>query len=293
MTPTLATVLDGLFDYAGLFPPAALPMEEAFQEYVRHVGNPDEAWVVDCFVCPVAWLPELLKLPARRTEPIDVTVLGTSIEGLRQDERGVEAFLEAAAGRFSVASYEVKIGPTVPDVGALRKLGRSELFELVYLEVPWSEAMEDSLVAIAECDQDRLCAKARTGGLEPAAFPSSDALAAFLKACNDLDLAYKLTAGLHHPIRRFDDGLQAWMHGFLNVAAAGALGFEHDLTRSEMATILEITEREALSFGETTLRVGSWEIGVDGLDDYRGLFLAIGSCSIREPLDDLDALGLL
>lgn len=294
MTPTLATLLEGLFDYAGLFPPAALPMEEALREYARHVANPDESWVVDAFVCPVAWLPDLLAMPAaEQDEPFAVSILGTSIEGLRQDERAIAAFAEQAGDRFVPSVYEVKTGPAAPDAGSLRKLGRTEMVDLVYLEVPWTDEMENTLVAIAESDQDFLCVKARAGGLEPPAFPSTEQLATFLKACNDLELPYKLTAGLHHPIRQFDEGVQAWMHGFLNVAAAGMLGFEHDLTVSEMKDLLELTDPGAFVFSDSTLSVGALTIDLEGIEAYRGLFLAIGSCSIREPLDDLAALGLL
>ena len=52
-------------------------------------------------------------------------------------------------------------------------------------------------------DVKRACcfAKIRTGGVTPEAIPSIEQLAAFILACADRQLAFKATAGLHHPVR--------------------------------------------------------------------------------------------
>jgi len=291
VTAALRLLLDGVFDYAGLFPPAALPMEDAAREYGDHVTG-EESWIVEAFVCPVAWLPDLLAQPPRGTDPWSLSVLGTSIDGLRQDLRAIEAFATEGSGRFLVTGYEVKAGPAVPERGALKALAGAG-FDLVYLELPWGETQAESLAAIAEADAPELGAKARTGGLEPSAFPSIEALAAFLQGCAQLEVPFKLTAGLHHPIRRHDPGVDAWMHGFLNVAIAGLLAYSHDLTRSEIAAILAETDAGAFVFEEESLGWGEHRAERDEVAAYRELFGSIGSCSIREPLDDLAELRLL
>jgi len=51
-------LLAGLVDYAGLFPPAALPMDEAVAEYARWRRSP-EAFMLGRFVAPAARLVEL------------------------------------------------------------------------------------------------------------------------------------------------------------------------------------------------------------------------------------------
>jgi len=42
-------LLAGLWDYAGMFPPAELPLEEARAEWLR-IRASDDAWLVNCFV---------------------------------------------------------------------------------------------------------------------------------------------------------------------------------------------------------------------------------------------------
>ena len=62
-----------------------------------------------------------------------------------------------------------------------------------YCEVP-IETLDD--VKQAGC-----LAKLRTGGVKPEAIPSVEEVAAFIRACADRRLAFKATAGLHHPVR--------------------------------------------------------------------------------------------
>jgi hypothetical protein len=54
----IRTLLRESIDYAGLFPPARLPLEEAFDNYLRYRTEP-EAWMLARFVIPVGRLDEL------------------------------------------------------------------------------------------------------------------------------------------------------------------------------------------------------------------------------------------
>ena len=53
----LAVLLDGLIDYAGLFPPAALSMPAAVAAYARYVIGTDRA-MLGRFVVPAARLAD-------------------------------------------------------------------------------------------------------------------------------------------------------------------------------------------------------------------------------------------
>ena len=53
-------LLAGLVDYAGLFPPAALSMDDAVAEYARGRRSP-EAWMLGRFVVPAARLLEFAR----------------------------------------------------------------------------------------------------------------------------------------------------------------------------------------------------------------------------------------
>ena len=59
-TPSARALLEGLVDYAGLFPPAALSMEDAVAEYARWRRSP-EAWMLGRFVLPAARLRDLAR----------------------------------------------------------------------------------------------------------------------------------------------------------------------------------------------------------------------------------------
>ena len=57
MQPSLRTLLTEIVDYAGLFPPAKLQLDEAIRNYARYLRGP-EAWMLGRFVCPAARLRE-------------------------------------------------------------------------------------------------------------------------------------------------------------------------------------------------------------------------------------------
>ena len=52
--------MNGLIDYAGLFPPAKLPLDEAIDEYISHVSDEKE-WMLGRFIIPLSKLSELEK----------------------------------------------------------------------------------------------------------------------------------------------------------------------------------------------------------------------------------------
>ena len=54
---TTHTLIAGLIDYAGLFPPASLSMKAAVKEYARRRQSP-EAWLLGRFVVPADRLEE-------------------------------------------------------------------------------------------------------------------------------------------------------------------------------------------------------------------------------------------
>src|SRR5438552_3294700 len=53
MSPGLRALLAGVVDYAGLFPPARLPLDQAIRRYAEYRQGTD-AWMLGRFVCPAA-----------------------------------------------------------------------------------------------------------------------------------------------------------------------------------------------------------------------------------------------
>ena len=55
---SLQALLQGVIDYAGLFPPASLSLDESIRNYARYLREPDR-WMLGRFICPAARLSEL------------------------------------------------------------------------------------------------------------------------------------------------------------------------------------------------------------------------------------------
>ena len=58
MKNSLQTLMNGLIDYAGLFPPAKLPLNEAVAEYISHFKD-NKKWILGRFIIPVSQLKDL------------------------------------------------------------------------------------------------------------------------------------------------------------------------------------------------------------------------------------------
>src|SRR5438876_1068266 len=62
MHHAVRALLNQILDYAGLFPPANLPLEEALRIYLHEKKNSPYSWMLGRFVCPTPRLRELLSL---------------------------------------------------------------------------------------------------------------------------------------------------------------------------------------------------------------------------------------
>ena len=100
-------LLSGAIDYAGLFPPAGLGMEQAVRNYAAYRSGP-QAWALGRFVVPVARLEEFERaagdlLPGGQADPCRLTVLAGA--NLAADIAAVEEFTR----RHSPSSPRVSI----------------------------------------------------------------------------------------------------------------------------------------------------------------------------------------
>lgn len=157
----------------------------------------------------------------------------------------------------------------------------------VYCEVPLGEL---DAVKAAGC-----FAKVRTGGVTATAIPSVADVADFIRSCADRRLAFKATAGLHHPVRAEQaltyeaNAPRAVMHGFLNVFLAAAFAWHGD---RDLEPILAETEPGAFRFDDRA-RWRDRSLAADQVRDARLHFAhSFGSCSFDEPVRDLESLGL-
>ena len=298
MRRALLVLLSEVIDYAGLFPPAKLDVPTAVAKYLEYKHG-SQKWLVSRFVCSSGRLPELARELAEHPEEpfIPVTVVGqvsqdrkTWEHALAHDSEAMNRFMKDAENHADIEAYEMRVPDHEHIESYMQDLSGFNGVD-VFVELPWASQMDESLGLLAETEW--LQAKARTGGLEPSAFPCGGQLAGFLQQCSHLDLAFKLTAGLHHPLPRHDDASGGEMHGFLNILVALALVHGQELNRREIEAVLAETEPSAFSFSDDGLSYRGQSVSMDDVEAVREVFVSYGSCSVDEPIDDLEKMGLV
>ena len=292
-SPVLRALVEGVIDYAGLFPPAALTMEQAVACYASYRGA-RERWMLGRFVVPVARLDEFATAVARTAQaarsPWPIAALVG--EDVVADAARVAELRAAYSEVLHVDSVETKAATT----DAVERAARAFTGTTLYLEIAVGADPRALLRAIAAVGAR---AKVRTGGVTPDSFPSAPELARFITSCVQAEVAFKATAGLHHPLRsehRLTTGIDApvgTMFGFLNVFAAAA--FAHDgMGEALLATLLEEGDPAALRFERDALHWGAHVVSLARLVASRSfLAIAFGSCSFVDPVDELHSLALL
>jgi hypothetical protein len=327
MVSSLWTLLAGIIDYAGLFPPARLPLDQAIRAYARYQRGPDRR-MLGRFVCHAERLEELGPLVPELfcpEFPLRIAAIGRGggsavefLAGLGADVAAIEAFRARHAERTEVGVYEVRVPGDVLAAGYGSAAGKllnevARTFELrslpgvtSYYEAASGEAWRRSLTvlsaALAKGNRQQVQEaplhgpagfKLRCGGLESVDFPSPEQVAFAITACRDAGVPLKFTAGLHHPIRHFDTGLHTFMHGFLNVFAAGVLAHARQLSNDLIQQIIDDQDFGNFSFDDAGLRWKDTRASVAEIQAARRSVLSFGSCSFEEPLGDLRAIGLL
>ncbi|HET8648866.1 MAG TPA: hypothetical protein VFL95_02405 [Gemmatimonadales bacterium] len=298
MKPIMQTLLANSIDYAGLFPPAKLDLPAAVANYAQYVRS-DDAWMLGRFILPASRLEEFDEvaadlLPQSRADGWKLAALAGS--DLAGDLKRIGEFncRHAAdqAGAAAIDTLECK-AETPQQIRALADETPDWL--QTYLEIPIHEDCVPLLAAIATSGAR---AKVRTGGISRELFPDPDELAGFLADCVNAGVPFKATAGLHHPIRgsyrlTYEDGSDsAPMYGFINLFLATAL-LREGLEPAAAAVLLLETSAGAFTVDDDSISWQGRTVGRQQLTETRRQFVSFGSCSFREPIDDLRALGLL
>lgn len=307
----LRSLLSGLIDYAGLFPPAKLAMQPAIDSFARDVRS-EHAWMLGRFICTVSRLPEFsekaaIQLPgtyatsgyrehADDLEPWKLSVVADRPLEECLDE--IDAFNEHHShedhGLAKVDMIEMRVSEVGEIDEALDELPE-DLFP--FFEFPIAGDPRGFVAALAG---DSAAAKIRCGGVTPDLIPPTEAVARFIEACVVGGVPFKATAGLHHPIRAEyplsyePDAPRGRMHGFLNVFLAAALARHAGLRGEELIAVLDESEPSAF---ESTAQGVRWRgrtlDAVQLAHTRERTALGYGSCSFTEPIDDLRALGML
>ncbi len=299
-------LLQEIIDYAGLFPPASLSMEEAIRNFARYRHEP-ESWMLGRFICPTTKLSELHVFEDLFTgDPLRFSALIRKVETIDQcvsilveDLAEIERFHQQRQGTALVDTIEMRLPDELvqqnnPE-GSIRLLqtmveiiGGSTARPAVFFEV---DVRAMSMLSYLQ-PMTLTGFKLRCGGVEASAFPSPVDVAQALVEGAATMVPLKFTAGLHHPLRHFNETVQTKMHGFINVFIAGILTLLHGLRVEELVEVLEEEDAQRFRFSEDGVAFDRWKVSADQIEEIRRRqLISFGSCSFDEPREDLKKLG--
>jgi hypothetical protein len=281
----LEILIEGLFDYAGLYPPASLSLLSATNNYLEY-SRSDHAAALGHFILNFDRIDELGAVTGDSFGNFNLSVIATS-------EADLNAIAEHARPAPNIDTVEIKCNNAEDVARIAPQIPRSLT---TYFEVPMNADGHAALKAISAAGAR---AKIRMGGVVPEAIPAGPDVIKMLKTLADLRLPFKATAGLHHPFRSNRpltyqaQSPSGTMHGFINLACAAAILFSGGDSRVAQSA-LEEQDMTAWTITADKLRWRNLTWTTDQLARLRHEFLiSIGSCSFEEPIRDLEALGWL
>jgi hypothetical protein len=288
-----------LIDYAGLFPPASLSIPEAVGEY-RRIRSEEHQWVVGRFLCRASQLTDFAGVATSILRPGDARWEIGVIFDRAPGESATEAnsFHTEMDPVLSIRAAEAKLDePTASAVDSLLDAMLSVAPDVVpYIEINNTETIAEQVSIIARALDTRRRvggAKLRCGGVTADLVPTPRQVAEFVVACTDKRIPFKATAGLHQPIRHFDNELRVERHGFINILMASALaeaGEDVDMVEAVVAD----TNPANFSLSATFASWRDREIPGSALRRMRQSgFVSYGSCDFDGPIEAVEQLGFL
>ncbi len=300
---TFKTLLNRLIDYAGLFPPAELPMRAAVENYQAYLRGPHR-WMLGRFIVPTTRLREFeaaigeLEIRSDDERPWLVSALLSPIDEVDLFEAELDEIGDfdlrhnkLVKPLAEIDSVEVKISNEVDLVRAVTHVPRSIN---LFLELSLGQNLNKLLQVMDGAKMIReVNAKIRTGGVVPEAIPPVDRVAAFISGCAMRNIGFKATAGLHHPIRASyrltyrADSPCAIMYGFLNLFVAACAAYDKPKYGDRIPAILTETDITRFEFDDEAIhwRGNTWPKEL--VQRVREKAVSFGSCSFVEPIDDL------
>lgn len=318
--------MNDLIDYAGLFPPAKLPFQQAVSEYLQH-RQQKETWMLGRFICPVGQVSALSPFReqlSHASTPLRLSILLTEI-GLTN---GFSSEIAQSIGQANDLLNDMSIEHSIEMVECrltkdfLQNNGSPEIWKFLdeveqswgecsLTNIPvffepvrdrsWSEVIPRLLESMAIWSEQRQSGspfvpgfKLRCGGETAQAFPSIEEVSTAICYCAEFAIPFKATAGLHHPLRHFHQPLHTHMYGFFNIFGAALLAYGLRLPFSEIRKIVREEDSSRFRFNEDGFHWQNLQLGTDKITSLRqNKIRSFGSCSFTEPREDLQNLGLL
>ncbi len=301
---SLEALTEGLFDYAGMFPPAGLSFSAALKESAGFKDTLTRPGIVGAdIVITAAELNEattqhMLEAGFHRGNHVRMCLVGTAASDGHKRANQILAYNRES--RVDKVPHEVialelhsdlddamdTAGSLMPARFVLAGQDIQVFWEPKLTDAEWAEKFDDVWAVVDGCNSESelpiVGLKVRADG-EHALSPAT--LARIIPEINKRTLPFKVTQGLHHALA----GTHGNPVGFIGHAVALRLHEERALSPDEVEAC--ITETDASAF--------DWVSGIS----WRGHSIdraqaghamrtpfQIGSCSLTEPDQELDAL---
>ena len=314
MTSSLASLLHGSLDFAGLFPPAALPVPEALRIF-RQEQAANTAGMLARFVCPMIRIEELAAAGADASAPLRISALprggknaGEFLANLEADLSTITRLHSQYQAAVTIDTIEVRPPAEALEPATLRKLlaaigallhRKAGEVRQVFVELAPGPALPSQLALLAEQSAEATATgkasfgyKLRTGGSDAASIPSAALTASALAESAAQGIAMKCTGGLHRPLRTAPGTNGAPMHGFVNLLIAATLASSSATEPRLIETVLEEADPSVFSFNGRTLGWRDRKLTTTEIAAARQrTLISFGSCYVEQPRLELQKLG--
>ena len=302
---SLNSLLYELIDYAGLFPPADLDMQASIKNY-NEIVKSDKNWMISQFIVPISRLDEMTSELLTHFDKQNPLFLSLISPDFKNQLSKLKHFLTTSKdivvfkGLEMVALDLDSLSNSLSNTYSI--LDKESDFEpLVFYELKdsknWNAEIDKFTHSIADFNKVhnvRFGFKLRCGGVKSTMFPSCENIAKSIISCRNQRIPMKFTAGLHHPIRHYDNVIKTKMNGFLNIFIGGMIAHKFKIGIDKLVEILTDENSSNFIFKDNEIVWNSYSVTNSEVKYYRDkYFISYGSCSFKEPVDDLQNLGLL
>lgn len=303
-------LLSGIIDYAGTFPPAALPLEKALESanIFRQKGR--HPWLMGKVAYPLevirTFSPKMLYAHGADGTPWIFTALGGKPEGdqfadfaktveweLREISRWNERSSFSSL-RAQIVAYEIKLPKQWEGIESLLdRLTHLEFRNIdVFFEIDPEDVSSGEYVRFFETlaewvgEQERggliPGAKLRTGGKIP---PTAEEIARFVVETVGCGLRFKATQGLHSAVTHGEHF--GFVNLFATIALSQALGRE-EFGVKQATQCLKDEAKNSFVFSPSGFKWREYTLTNEEMESARRRHHAsFGSCSVDEPDESL------